>query len=253
MARPLNLAVLTLCCVAAAAPAPAAERTAADTALVSLGSGGPRAFVAWPSGDKPAPAVIVVHEWWGLNTQIRRTARQIARQGYVAIVPDLYHGQVAGDAEAAHVLSRGLEDDRALADLDAALAWLAAEPRTRESRVGIVGFCMGGRLAQLMGSRSARIAAVVMFYGRPVTSAAEVAKLRGPLMGHFGAEDRGISSDRVAELGAALRTAGKDAQIFTYAGAGHAFMNDERDSFHPDASRQAWARTLSFLQQHLKR
>lgn len=253
MARSRCLVVLALCCAAWAAPAPASERAATDTALVSLAKGGPRAFVAWPSGGKSAPAVLVVHEWWGLNGQIRRTARQLARQGYVAIVPDLYHGEVAADAEGALVLSRGLDDERALADLDAALAWVAAEPRTRESRVGVVGFCIGGRLAQLMGGRSDRVAAVVMFYGRPVTDADGVARLRAPLMGHFGGGDSGIPTDRVAELDAALKKAGKDAQIFTYSGAGHAFMNDERDSFHPDASRQAWARTLSFLQQHLKR
>lgn len=253
MARSPVLAALLLLCAVAATPGLAAGQAPADTALVSLGKEGPRAFVAWPRGDRPAPAVLVVHEWWGLNAQIRRTARQLARQGYVAIVPDLYHGEVAADAEDAHILMRGLDDESAMADLDAALAWLAAEPRTRASHVGVVGFCMGGRLAEMTGIRSERIGAVVMFYGRPVTDAKELEKLRAPLMGHFGAEDRGIPADRVAKLEEALKQAGKDAQIFTYAGAGHAFMNDERDSFHPDASRQAWARTLAFLQQHLKR
>jgi carboxymethylenebutenolidase len=237
----------------ASASAASSERAAADTALVPLGQEGRRAFVAWPSGGKPAPAVIVVHEWWGLNAQIRRTARQLAQQGYVAIVPDLYHGLVAGDAEGAHVLMRGLDDESAIADLDAAMAWLAAEPRTRGSRIGVMGFCMGGRFAQLMGIRSDRIAAVVMFYGRPVTDVKQIAGLGAPLMGHFGGADQGIPAERVGQLGQALKQAGKDAQIFTYAGAGHAFMNDERDSFHPDAARQAWARTLAFLQQQLKR
>jgi len=242
-----------------ATPAPAAEkspapsRAAPDTALVTLGAGGPRAFVAWPSGDRPAPAVIVVHEWWGLNAQIRRTARQLARQGYVAIVPDLYHGQVAGDPEGAHELMRGLEDDRVLADLGAARAWLAAQPRTAEARLGVMGFCMGGHYAEMMGLHEGGLGAVVMFYGTPITDETQIAKLSAPLMGHFGATDRGITAEHVARLEAALKAAGKDAQIFTYAGAGHAFMNDERDSYHPDAAKQAWARTLAFLQQNLKR
>lgn len=259
MFRPPILPALMLVCALPGVPALAADRAAtpagaaADTALVTLGTDGPRAFVAWPAGDKPAPAVIVVHEWWGLNGQIRRTARQLARQGYVAIVPDLYHGRVAGDPEGAHELMRGLDDEGAVADLDKALAWLTGQPRTRSARVAVMGFCMGGRFAELMGIQSSRIAATVMFYGRPVTDAAEVSRLSGPIMGHFGAEDRGITADRVAQLEESLKQAGKDAQIFTYPGAGHAFMNDERDSYHPDAAKQAWARTLAFLQQQLKR
>jgi carboxymethylenebutenolidase len=249
---PLTAMLLVCAGVFAAAPA-AAQRAAADTSMVTIAPGGPSLFVAWPAGSRPAPAVIVVHEWWGLNAQIRRVARQLARQGYVAVVPDLYRGQVAGDAEGAHVLSRGLEDESALADLDATAAWLAAEPRTRGARVGVLGFCMGGRLAQMMGARSDRVSAVVIFYGRPLTDPEDVARLRAPLMGHFGSADRGIPTDRVTRLDEALREAGKDAQIFVYQGAGHAFMNDERDSFHPDASRQAWARTLAFLDRHLKR
>jgi carboxymethylenebutenolidase len=91
-----------------------------------------------------------------------------------------------------------------------------------------------------------------MFYGNPVVEEASLAKLRAPLMGHFGGADRGISSERVAAFEKALGAAGRTAQIFTYPGAGHAFMNDERDSFHPDASRQAWARSMDFLQKQLK-
>jgi carboxymethylenebutenolidase len=248
------LAVLMLIC---AAPAGAADRgsgsgdgASQDTAAVQIGS--TRAFVAWPAGERPAPAVIVAHEWWGLNAQIRRVARQLARQGYVAIVPDLYHGKVADDAEGAHELSRGLEDDSVLADMAAASKWLASQPRTRGSRVGVIGFCMGGRVAEQAALADPSLAAVVMFYGPPVMDPADLAKLKSPLMGHFGAEDRGIPVDRVQQFEKNLKDAGKEAQIFVYPGAGHAFMNDSRDSFHPDASRQAWARTLDFLQKQLK-
>lgn len=249
-----NLATVLVCAVAAHALLPAPLGAApADTAMVRLAGDGPRAFVAYPPGDHAAPAILVVHEWWGLNAQIRRLARRLAQQGYVAIVPDLYHGQVAGSAEGAHELMRGLDDERTAADIDGALAWLRAQPRTRGSRIGAIGFCMGGGIALQTALRSDALAAVVMFYGSPETDAARIAKLSAPLMGHFGGTDRGIPTERVAAFEKALKEAGKNAQIFVYPGAGHAFANDERDSFHPDASRQAWARTMDFLQKQLKR
>jgi carboxymethylenebutenolidase len=225
-----------------------------DTSRVHLGpaTAGTDAFVAWPAGKGPAAAVVVVHEWWGLNGQIREVARRISQQGYVAIVPDLYHGRVASDPEMAHELSRGVEEDVALSDLDAAVTWLRAQSRVGTRRIGIVGFCMGGGLAQRMALHSGEIAATVMFYGSPETDPAKLIALKAPLQGHFGAEDQGITADKVEALKAGLAKAGKPVDIYVYAGAGHAFMNDSRPSYHADAARQAWARTLAFFQKNLK-
>jgi carboxymethylenebutenolidase len=213
---------------------------------------GTTAFVAWPAGTGAAPAVIVVHEWWGVNGQIRSVARRLAQEGYVAIVPDLYHGAVAGDPEYAHELSRGLVEGRAIGDLDAALVWLRAQPRVDRRRVGVIGFCMGGRLSQLLALSEPSLAAAIMFYGSPETDAGKLAALKVPLQAHFGGEDRGIGADQVNALRTGLGRARKSAEIFVYPGAGHAFMNDFRPSYHADAARQAWARTLQFFQKHLK-
>ena len=98
----------------------------------------------WPQEKGPYPGIVLLHEWWGLNSQIREVARRLSRQGYVAIVPDLYQGRVARDAESAHVLSRSLDEDRAVATLAAASSWLKTQPRTATGRVGVMGFCMGG-------------------------------------------------------------------------------------------------------------
>ncbi len=227
---------------------------AADTAMVHLGptEAGTGAFVAYPPGTDAAPAVIVVHEWWGLNGQIREVARSLARQGYVAIVPDLYHGKVASDPDAAHVLMRGLDEDGAVADLDAAAAWVRAEPRTASRRYGVMGFCMGGHLAELLAFHDAGISAAVVFYGVPESRPERIAALRAPLIGHFGAEDQGIDTSRVEAFRRALEGAGKKAEIYVYAGAGHAFMNQEQKSYRPEAARLAWVRTLAFLQKYLK-
>ncbi len=248
--------------VLAAAGGPAAYTAAAlqalgataDTLRVHLGpaEAGTDAFVALPAGTKAAPAVIVIHEWWGLNDQIRDIARRLARQGYVAIAPDLYHGKVTDDPETAHVLVRGIEEDKALADLDGAASWLRAQSRTAKSPIGVVGFCMGGGLSLLFALHDSTVAAAVMFYGSPETDTLKLAALKAPLQGHFGADDQGIPPARVDEFKTALKSAGKSAEIYEYAGAGHAFMHEGKPSYRPDAAKQAWARMLALFQKHLK-
>jgi carboxymethylenebutenolidase len=228
---------------------------AIDTSHVRIGSAaaGTGAFVARPAGKGAAPGIVVIQEWWGLNAQIRDVARRLAREGYVAIVPDLFHGKVATDPEQAHVLTRGLEEDRAYADLEAAVAWLRASPQVADRKIGVIGFCLGGGYAQGLALRDRSLAAAVMFYGSPVTDAKALGALRCPLQAHFGEQDDGIPLEKVEALRAGLEKAGKEGEVFLYAGAGHAFMNDARPSYHRDAARQAWARTLAFLQKQLKR
>ena len=252
-------AILLLVAATLAAPRPVsaakeAPGTPRDTARVHLGpaDGGTDAFVALPPGNKEAPSVIVIFEWWGLNAQIRGVAKDLAMQGYVAIVPDLYHGKVASDPENAHILVRGLDEEAAMGDLDAAVTWLRAQPRTAKTKIGIVGFCMGGRISQLFALHGPAVSAAIMFYGSPELNPERLATLKAPLQGHFGAADQGIEPDRVEKLKAALDSAGKTNEIYTYAGAGHAFMNQTRPSFSPDAARLAWARTLAFFQKYLK-
>src|SRR5262249_42199554 len=159
---------------------------------------------------------IVVQEWWGLTAHIRTIADRLAQQGYVAIIPDLYHGQVADDAERAHILARGLEPERALADLDAAAAWLRPQPRVGTAApIGVIGFCMGGGYALQFGLHtSQKLGAIVMFYGTPVSDPQLLSSLKCPLMAHFGARDDGIPRDHVEAFEAALRKAGKKADVF---------------------------------------
>ena len=246
--------VALACALAVPAAWSEAAGAASDTLRVRLGGpdSGTDAYVALPAGSGAAPAVVVFHEWWGLNGQIREIARRLASQGYVAIIPDLYHGKVTGDAEEAHVLLRGLDEKRALSEAGLAIAWLRAQPRTAKSRIGVVGFCMGGSLSLGLALESRDIAAAVTFYGGPETDPAKLESLRAPLQGHFGATDDGIPPDAVKAFESALAKAGKKADIYVYAGAGHAFMHEGRPSYRPDASRQAWARTLGFLQKYLK-
>ena len=231
-------------------PAPAL----ADTARVRLGpaDAGEDAFVAFPPGEKSAPGIVVVHEWWGLNDQIRDVAKRLAQQGYVVIVPDLYHGKVAGDPDNAHILMRGIDDGEAMSTLRAAADWLAADPRTAKRRRGVIGFCMGGGLALQDAIDSPTLSGAVVFYGSPESRPDRIEALKVPLLAHYGAEDQGIDVARVQAFDRTLHAAGKDAEIDVYNDAGHAFMNDQQPSYRPDAARLAWARTLDFLQKHLK-
>lgn len=246
--------VLAVATAAAAAAAPRSGPASPDTESVHIGSpeGGTQAFVSWPARRAKAPAVVVAHEWWGLNGQIREVARRLSRDGYVAVVPDLYHGRVATDAESAHELSRSLDQADAVGQLDAAVSWLRARPETATSKIGVMGFCMGGGLALEQGVGSPEVAAVVMFYGTPITDAERLRSLAAHVQAHFGADDKGIPAARVEAMRTALTEAGKTGEVFVYPGAGHAFMNEGRDSYRPDAARQAWARTLGFLQKQLK-
>lgn len=249
-------AALTVLLAAALAWPLSAERRAESTppAMVHLptADGGVDAYVAWPPGTARAPAILVVQDWWGLKDQIKEVARRLAREGYVAILPDLYHGKVAATAETAHELVRGLEDTRVFSELDAAAAWAHARPRCQGMRVGILGFCVGGGITLRYALHQPDLGAAVMFYGSPETDPEKLAALRAPLQGHFGALDQGIPPDRVEAMRVALRKAGKTADLHVYPGAGHAFMYEGLPSYHADAAKIAWARTLAFLQRHLK-
>jgi carboxymethylenebutenolidase len=248
------LAVAIVCSAAYAASTRSARTPVGDAPAVRLDTpeGGTTAYVALPSGNGPAPSMVMVHEWWGLNDQIKSLARRLAQQGYVVIVPDLYHGKVAAQPEEAHELMRGLEDTRVFDEMDAARHWLAAQPRTAKSKTGVIGFCVGGGITLRYALRTPDLAAAVMFYGPPETDPAKLAPLTAPLMGHFGADDEGITPDRVNAFQAALESSGKTASIYEYKGAGHAFMHDGLPSYRADAARLAWARTLDFLQKNLK-
>lgn len=242
-------AIAVLILIVCAAPA-GAQRI--DTTLVLLNGGtGPAAYVAWPPGKGKAPAVIVAHEWYGLNSQIKSIARRLAAEGYVAIVPDLYHGKVTDDLAQAQAFARGVDPSAVQPDLDAAMAWLGTQSRVAGGKVAVMGFSVGGTYALEYGMREPRLRGVVLFYGSPVTDAGRLALLHAPVLAHFGQLDDGITEDKVNDFRVAMSTAGKSAEIQVYPGAGHAFMNDARPSLHPESARRAWARTLAFLQKNV--
>jgi carboxymethylenebutenolidase len=222
--------------------------------MVSLKSGSEtiQAYLATPTSDaKGAPAIVVVQEWWGLNDWVKGVADRFAAQGYVAIAPDLYRGKVATDPEMAHELMRGLPDKRAVGDIRAAAA--AGEKKYDPKRTAVIGFCMGGRLAQMAALDKGPFDAVVMCYGSPESAPDRLKTLKGPLLGVYGADDRGIGPDQTGPLQVALAKYGKPgSSVHVYPGVGHAFLREAGSPAGEEQAKLAWGEIDAFLAKHLK-
>jgi carboxymethylenebutenolidase len=229
----------------------------AEDATVSYKSGEEtvQSFLALPTGKGPFPAVLVIQEWWGLDNWVKDQARALAKEGYVALAVDLYRGKVTAKQEEAHELMMGAPPDRILRDLKAGLAFLRAHPDVKKGRVGAIGWCMGGRWALTLAVEDPDLAAVVAYYGAPPTDAAAIAKIKAPLLGNFGAEDKGPSPEQIRAFEAALKAAGKTIDAKTYEGAGHAFanVNNPWGGYREAAAKDAWTRTLAFFLKYLKK
>jgi len=232
---------------------PAAQVVADDVVYAGVEGKDISGYLARPATGGERPGILVIHEWWGLNDNIRAMARRLAGEGYLALAVDLYQGEVAEDREKAGRLARGVQGraDQVIDNLRQ--AWHFLKQEQGASRVGVVGWCFGGgwslRTALALGDG---IDATVIFYGRLVTSADELEALASPLLGLFGSEDRGIPVETVREFEAALASLGKDASIHVYEGADHAFANPSGTRFNAEAAADAWAKTLAFFAEHLE-
>ena len=211
-----------------------------------------KGYLARPAQGEIRAAVIVIHEWWGLNDNIRVMAERLAAEGWAALAVDLYEGEVADDPDGARrlmMVSLG-DTDRGAENLRQARQWLTDELGV--SRVASIGWCFGGgwslQTALLLGDE---IDATVIYYGRLVTDPTELAALTAPVLGHFGSEDQGIPISGVHQFEQALDELGKPSEVFIYQGAHHAFANPSGTRFDADAATEAWSRTTTFLHSHL--
>jgi carboxymethylenebutenolidase len=246
--------LLALVVFSAVLVAPAAQARRGTTVQFASTPDQGQGYVAVPATKGKHPAVIVIQEWWGLNDWIRDQADRFASQGYVALAPDLYRGKSTADASEAHELMRGLPEDRAMADLKGAFDYLTSRSDVDASRIGVIGWCMGGGYALQLAIAEPRIAAAVINYGHLVTDPNTIASINPPILGNFGEADRGIPPDDVRAFDAALKKAGKQSDIKIYPGAGHAFMNpNNKGGYVKSAAKDAWVRIDSFFQRTLKR
>lgn len=195
-----------------------------------------------PSPGSPRGAVVLIHEWWGLNAHIRDVAERLKREGFTVFAVDLYAGRVARDESEAEKLMTELDGRKALETLGRASEAL----RQRGLKVGVMGFCMGGAYALAAAAHDAKLAACVPFYGIPPEARADVTKIRAPVQGHYAQQDNWCSPDRVSALEQQLKGAGVPVEIHRY-DAEHAFFNDTRKVYSPENARMAWRRTVDFL------
>lgn len=217
------------------------------------------AFLARPDGQSRAPAVLVIQEAFGLNRHIKDVARRIAAEGYVALAPDLYwrggRGRTVGYDElpAAIALMQSLNDEDIVADVGSAIAYLERQPFVRTDRIGITGFCLGGRVSYLAACELPdKIAACAPYYGGGIP-VDKTEKLRAPVLAFFGEKDPFIPLENVEALKAELRRHGKQAEVVVYPGANHGFFCNERESYQAEAATDSWKRLKAFFAQHLQR
>jgi len=231
---------------AATAPKPGSGQ------VVQFGSGA-SGYLAIPTSPGKKPGVIVIQEWWGVNDWVKQQADRLADQGYVALAVDLYRGRVATTQENAHELMRGMPEDRAIADLKAGVDFLSQRPDVDPNLIGSIGWCMGGGYSLALATNDPRVHATVMNYGRLVTDTSTIAKLNGPLLGNFGANDGCIPPADVKAFGAALTKMGKLGDIKIYDGAGHAFMNpNNTEGYNAAAADDAQGRIDAFFERNLR-
>jgi carboxymethylenebutenolidase len=207
------------------------------------------AYLALPSGSGRRPAVLMIHEWWGLNNDIARMADALADEGYVVLAADAYRGEVARNVPGASSLVRGTPQERIAADLDAQLAWLRDHRRVDADRVASLGFCFGGTQSMRMGTRRSELAAVVIFYGGgPITDAGELGVMRqaGPVLGIYGEEDGNIPVSEVQAFEQALEEQDVKHTITIYPGVGHAFVKSDTYD-NGETAEEAWNQMVAFL------
>jgi carboxymethylenebutenolidase len=229
---------------------------AADGKSVSYKSGDEtvQAVLYAPAGKGPFPAIIVIHEWWGLNDWVKEQASKLADQGYAVLAIDLYRGKVATTPEMAHEIMRGVPEDRAKRDLHAAFQFLQAQSNVRKDRIGAIGWCMGGGYSLDVALQEPSLAADVINYGHLATDPESLKKINATILGLFGGQDQGITPDDVHKFEAAMKQQGKKIDVKIYDDAGHGFENpNNKTGYRPADAADAWKRTVSFLAENLKK
>ncbi|MDR3749703.1 MAG: dienelactone hydrolase family protein [Acidobacteriota bacterium] len=228
---------------------------AAEPRPVSYKSGDEtvNAVLYTPQGKGPFPALVVIHEWWGLNDWVKEQASKLADQGYVALAIDLYRGKVATTPDEAHEIMRGVPQDRADRDLLAASSFLRSQKNVDPKRVGSIGWCMGGGYSLDLAINDPLLRVAVINYGHLATDDANLKKIHAAILGIFGGQDRGIPVADVQKFESQLNKLGKTVEIHIFPDAGHGFQNpNNKQGYRAEDTAQAQKFTVAFLAEYLR-
>ncbi len=208
-----------------------------------------RGWYAEPREEGNYPGVIVIHEWWGLNDQIKQTAEELAKNGYKVLAVDLYNGKIAATSSEAMAYSRGINQTDALNNMKAAAQYLQNQGITK---IASLGWCFGGGQSLQLSLSDLKLDATALYYGQLVTEKDRLASVDAPVLGIFGDKDTSIPVARVQEFKQQLDELGITNEVYIYPGVGHAFANPSGMNYAPEETKDAWAKTLTFLNTHLK-
>ncbi|HIB02695.1 MAG TPA: dienelactone hydrolase family protein [Candidatus Marinimicrobia bacterium] len=211
-------------------------------------------YLSMPSkGASDLPGIILIHEWWGLNDNIRNVADQFAEKGFVALAVDMYEGKVAdSSADARKFMSAvGKAPDSAKQNIRQAFTYL--KEVVKSEKIGVIGWCFGGgwslQTSILLGKS---LDACVIYYGRIISDKKQLSSIQSPILGIFGGEDRGIPADGVKAFEQTLKDLNKTVSVHIYEGAGHAFANPSGNNYQDTPAKDAWSKTLDFFSHYLK-
>jgi len=219
-----------------------------------------RMHVSLPTGSGPFPAVVVIQHQGGVDEFVQNITRRLAESGYVAAAPDLYHRDGPECTDDIVTRRTRLRDRNIINDVNATVAFLQQHDSVDGTRLAIIGFCMGGRIAYLMAAANSTFKASVAYYGGNILRAwgrdtpspfERTSEIHCPILGHFGAEDKNPSPEDMRTLDAELTKFNKKHDFYSYPNAGHAFMDNSKESYRHFADEASWPRTLEFLERHL--
>lgn len=215
---------------------------------------GVKGYLAWPNAAGKYPAIVIVHEWWGLNSSIKDMARLLANEGYVVLAVDLYDGKVATTSADAGSYAGAVRNNTAKAvdNMKAAEAYLKALPQVNPQKIAALGWCFGGQQALNFSLASSDLSATVIYYGTLTDNKDQLKNIKWPVLGIFGEADTSVTVDSVRKFQTAINELGIRNEIYVYPNVGHAFANPSGERYAPAETLDAWDKTLNFLNKNLK-
>lgn len=211
-----------------------------------------KGFLARPKETGIFPAVIVIHEIWGLVDHIKDVAMRFAREGFVALAVDLFEGKTVSKLEEGRKFREQFTEEKILGDLDGSFNYLKSLSYVNPKHIGSIGFCMGGGLSLLLACHNKELAAAVVFYGRNPSPIDRLKDIQCPVLGNYAGADMAITESDINLLKQTMTEYGKSFDLKIYQGGPHAFFNDTRESYRAEAAKDAWTRTLQFFNKYLK-